>query len=212
MELNIHVPSPVHLAPSASWGLGHLISGDLHHPVKSPHSQIPLAASGFPGRKSGIAPDEGRYAAPSKLSWTQLNTWQFLLFPLVLHSDEHWVLHIRSVFPKDSSDATSNMTQKYREVNLWGKSWPLRNRRWEWADSLVYSPAHPQLFHSADVPCGLPGHVPSYAFPWSRASSFLPHIVFAFLTSLPHFLVFLTPAAHWLYSSPQSGIKIQALP
>lgn len=194
MELSIHVPSCIHLAPSVSWGLGHFFSGDLHHPVESPYSQITFAVSCSPGRKLGFTVhDEGRPVAASKPGSTQLNTWQFCLFRQVMHSNEHWVLHMRSLFLKDSSHAMSNMTQKFRGVQLWGKSWPLRNRRWERADSLVYSPSHPQLFQGAAVPCGLPGYVPSYAFPWSCASSILPHVVFAFLVSLPHFLAFLTP-------------------
>lgn len=54
VELSIHVPSCIHLAPSVSWGLGHFFSGDLHHPVESPYSQITFAVSGSPGSKLAL--------------------------------------------------------------------------------------------------------------------------------------------------------------
>ena len=51
------------------------------------------------GKNSGfLAPDGGRPAAVSKSGSTQLNSCQFCLLLMVLHSGEHWELGLRSVF------------------------------------------------------------------------------------------------------------------
>lgn len=79
-----------------------------HYTVESPHPQISLTVSGSPGKMSDFtAPDEGRTTAASKPGSTQLNAWQFYLFPLVFYpphwfcvqlSTEHWAWDLP--FPK----------------------------------------------------------------------------------------------------------------
>ena len=173
-----------------------------HYTIVLPRSQISLVVSDSPGRMADfIAPDGGRSTAACKAGSTWLNAWQFFLFPLVLLSAEHWALGMRYAFPKDSSDVMTNTTQKDRGVNLWRDSWPMRNRRWERADSLVHSHLIPNYFSvRTDVPCGLPGHVPNHTFLWSCASP----CCFCFLTSLSHLLVSLIHScSHWLHSFPK---------
>lgn len=154
-------------------GLGCLLSGalwPLHYSVASfPNITCCLR---FPWQ-------DGRFyctwwrrtTAADKAGSTRLNAWQLFLFPLVLLSAERWAVGMRYAFPKDSSDVMTNTTQQDRGVNLWRDSWPVRNRRWERADSLVHSHLIPNYCSvRTDVPCGLPGHGPSHAFLWSCAS------------------------------------------
>ena len=156
--------------PTFPWGL--LLPGVLatcsveifgHYTVESPHSQISLFQAPL-GKCQVLLPlMKGELQQhPNQAQLNKCMTILSLCTGSVFNSVEHSALGMRSAFPKDSSDVMTNKPQKYRGVNLWGNRWPMRNRRWEGADSPVPPPSHPQLLQCArmDVPCGLPGHVP----------------------------------------------------
>lgn len=153
------------------------------HPKYHLLSQVTLARS----QDSFVAPEEVGPAAASKLGSAYLNTWQFCLSPLVLHSQEHWALGMTS----DYSKGVTNTSQKLRD--LWGRvdQWRIGDVR---VGFLVHFPSSSQLFQNGGAPYGL------LCFLWGYASFTLTHLVFAFLASLPPFPISLTLAALGLHT------------
>lgn len=187
--------------PHVLQGLGCLLSGalwPLHYSVASfPNITCCLR---FPWQ-------DGRFyctwwrrtTAADKAGSTRLNAWQLFLFPLVLLSAEALSSrHGNMPFPKTLPDVMTNTTQQDRGVNLWRDSWPVRNRRWERADSLVHSISSPTI-----AACERMFHVACQDMAHSHASCEAVPVprCFCFLASLSHLLVSLIHSySHWLHS------------
>lgn len=190
MELNIC------LAPPASWGLGHLLSGDLWP------TYCGVTSSSNATCCVRYIWQEIRLYCTCWMEETcssiliRLNSAKCMAILSLPHwfcvqmSTEHWAWDVP--FSKALQMWWLIQPRSSWEITCEENSWPMRNSWWERerertsTDSLIIP--HPtQLFQGAAVPRGLPRNVLSYGFPGSFEP---PYCAMLFLLSLLLCLIF----------------------
>lgn len=198
MELNIY------LAPPASWGLGHLLSGDLWP------TYCGVTSSSNATCCVRYIWQEIRLYCTCWMEETcssiliRLNSAKCMAILSLPHwfcvqmSTEHWAWDVP--FSKALQMWWLIQPRSSWEITCEENSWPMRNSWWErereranehWFSH--HSPSHPTVPRCS---CSTwpAKKCPQLWFPRKLWASVLRHVVSAFLAALPHFLVSLTLA------------------